>query len=330
VLDLIGSRTETRMSTTTTGRRPFRHELLLYRSAKDLVEFVVPFARDGVAAQEPTLLLLRHDTARAVVHEVGPSPYLAVECALAEPGQPSEHVRAASTLLSSYSRVVHQEPVIGRSQWPEWRRLEAVLNLALRHYETWAVCAYERRTLAADMIEDLWATHPLVGQDGEHQRNDRYQHPVNLFVRCSDDPPDHIERLPPAVELVDPSPAQARAPVKWFSRQWLPDREIDKLIFATHEALINALRHGRPPTVLRLWTQHGRVTVTVTDAGTGPIEPPAGSDPNEPSVDTLDAAATDPALGLWLIQQLVDVTRRSDRRGYTISLTARHPATPVT
>jgi anti-sigma regulatory factor (Ser/Thr protein kinase) len=315
------------MASTATGHGSFRHELFLYRSAEDLVEFVVPWARDGVGAEEPTLLLLGVDVAQAVLHGVGPSPYLTVEPALVEPGPPSQHVRAASALLPGYARVVHQEPVIAPSQWPEWRRLEAVLNLALRHYDTWAVCAYDQRTLTADMVDDLHATHPLIGRGGDHRRNDRYQHPVNFLVQQSEDPPDPVERTRPAVELVDPSPASARATVKWFSHQWLPDEEIDKLIFATHEAVINALRHGRPPTVLRLWTKPGRVTVTVTDSGPGPTDPLVGLFPNEPLTDNADDTVTEPALGLWLVQQLVDVSRRSDPSGYTIRLTATHPLT---
>ena len=308
------------MTRTGAGLRGFRHELLLYRSAEDLVEFVVPLARDAVAEEEPTLLLLRDDTAQAVLRQVGPSPYLTVEPALAQPGRAADHVNAAGSLLPSYARVVHQEPVFVPSQWPEWRRLEAVLNLALRHHDTWAVCAYDRRTLTPDMVEDLYGTHPLVGRNGEHPRNDRYRHPIDFLVRHADDPPDPIERTPPEVELVDPSPAAARATVKWFSRQRLSDQEIDKLIFATHEAVLNALRHGRPPTVLRLWARPGRVTVTVTDAGPGPTDPladlfSAGSDDDLPS---------GPALGLWLIHQLVDVTRRLDHDGYTICLTATH------
>ena len=38
-------------------RGGFRHELLLHRSTQELLEFVVPMVREGVAAQEPTLLL---------------------------------------------------------------------------------------------------------------------------------------------------------------------------------------------------------------------------------------------------------------------------------
>jgi anti-sigma regulatory factor (Ser/Thr protein kinase) len=175
----------------------------------------------------------------------------------------------------------------------------------------------------------LHATHPLIGQDGHHRRNDRYRHPVNFLGRNSDDPPDPIERTPPAVELVDPSAATARAAVKWFSHQQLPGQEIDKLIYATHEAVTNALQHGRPPTVLRLWAQPGRVTVTVTDAGPGPTDPLAdplaGPVSTEPPTDSADDPFPGPALGLWLIHQLVDVTRRSEPSGYTICLTATHP-----
>jgi anti-sigma regulatory factor (Ser/Thr protein kinase) len=296
----------------------------LYRSVEDLLEFVVPLAQDGVAAEEPTLLLLRADAAQAVRHEVEVSPYLTVEPALVEPDRPAQQVSATSSMLPSYARVVHQEPVIAPTQWPEWRRLEAVLNLALRHYDTWAVCAYDRRTLTAGMVNDLHATHPVIGRDGEHRRNDRYQHPVNFLVPHSDDPPDPLERTPPVVELVDPSPATARATVKWFSHQCLPNQEIDKLIFATHEAVVNALRHGRPPTVLRVWVQPGRVTVTVTDAGPGPTDPLVGL-PSDPPTGSADYLPAGPALGLWLINQLVDVARRRDPGGYTIRLTATHP-----
>jgi anti-sigma regulatory factor (Ser/Thr protein kinase) len=306
-------------SGTAVGPRGFRHELFLHHSTDDLLEFVVPLARDGVAAQQPTLLLLRPDTAQAVLHQVGPSPHLTIQQPPARPAGPALHLSAAGPTLSSYARVVHQEPAIPRPRWPKWRRFEAVLNLALRHHDTWVVCAYDRRTLTADMAADLQATHPLIGQHGRHQRNARYQHPVNFLGQHSNDLPDPIEQTPPAVELVDPSPATARATVNWFAHQRLPTQEIDKLVFATHEAFTNALIHGRPPTVLRLWAQPDRVTVTVTDTGPGPTDPLVGLLPPDPRTDP------GPGLGLWLINQLVDVTHRHLPGGYTVRLTTTHP-----
>ena len=75
-------------STSAAGQRGFCHELLLHRSTQELLEFVVPMVGEGVAAQESTLLLVRPDTAEAVLHQVGPSPYLTVQPALTEPGGP--------------------------------------------------------------------------------------------------------------------------------------------------------------------------------------------------------------------------------------------------
>jgi hypothetical protein len=71
---------------------------------------VVPVVRDGMAAQEPTLLLVRPDTAEAVLHLVGPSPYLTVAPPLTRPGRAALHLRAARPMLAGYARVVHGPP----------------------------------------------------------------------------------------------------------------------------------------------------------------------------------------------------------------------------
>jgi anti-sigma regulatory factor (Ser/Thr protein kinase) len=311
-------------SSAAAGQRGFRHELLLHRSINELVEFMVPMAREGVAAQEPTLLLVRPDTAEAVLHQVGPSPYLTVQPALTEPGRPGLHVRAAPLMLAGYARVVHQEPVIPPSQWPQWRRLEAVLNLALSYHDTWAVCAYDRGTLTEEMVADLHATHPLIAQDGSHRHNGRYQHPVDFLRQHRNAAPDPVERTAPAVELADPSPTTARATVARFAHHHrLPAGEVDNLVFATHEAVTNALMHGRPPTVLRLWARPDRVTVTVTDTGPGPTDPLVGLLPPDPVSSRVPGPG--PRLGLWLSHQLVDVAHRHDPDGYTIRLAAIRP-----
>jgi anti-sigma regulatory factor (Ser/Thr protein kinase) len=302
-------------STQRVGRPGFHHELFLHGSATELLEFLVPFVADGLAAQERTLLLVRPDTAEMVLNRVGPTPYLTLQPALPHPGRPAAHVQAAGPMLADYARVLHEEPAVPDSQWPEWRRLEAVLNLALRHHDTWAVCAYDRRTLSEEMVADLHATHPLIGHHPppQHQHNDRYQDPVEFLTHTRDSPPDPIELSAPTVELVDPLPATARATVYWFARHaQLPTAEADNIVFATHEILANAIVHGRPPTVLRLWTQPNRITVTVTDTGPGPTDPTAGLLPPE--------APNETGTGLWLSHQLVDITHRRHPHGNTIRL----------
>jgi anti-sigma regulatory factor (Ser/Thr protein kinase) len=54
--------------------------------------------------------------------------------------------------------------------------------------------------------------------------------------------------------------------------------------------------------VLRLWVQPDRLTVTVTDTGTGPTDAFVGLLPPEHSNGA--------GLGLWISHQLVDITHR--------------------
>jgi anti-sigma regulatory factor (Ser/Thr protein kinase) len=305
----------------TAHRIDFRHELVLHSSTVEMLEFVVPFAAEGVAAAEPTVLLVRPETAAAVPHGVSRSPHLTVLPALGQPGRAAADLRAFEALLvgrtppASRVRILNQEPAVPEMHWHEWRRLEAAVNLVLRRYDVWTVCVYDRSALGEEMVDDLLATHQIVGHAGEHRHNDRYQDPVEFISKHMDAPPDPVEESAPSAQLLDPSPPTARAAVGAFAiRSKLPPQEVENVVLATHEAVSNARRHGRPPVILRLWVQPGRLTVTVTDTGSGPTNPFLGLLPP----DRPHAAG----LGLWISHQLVDVTHRRHRDGYTVRMTA--------
>ena len=50
-------------------RSSFRHELVLHGSTAELLEFAVPFAHEGIAAGESTLLLVRPEIRVVVQRE---------------------------------------------------------------------------------------------------------------------------------------------------------------------------------------------------------------------------------------------------------------------
>ncbi|MDT0354021.1 anti-sigma factor RsbA family regulatory protein [Pseudonocardia charpentierae] len=314
----------------TTPAAPHRsgwiHELFLHSTTVEMVKFVIRFAQDGVDAEEPTLLELRPDTAAIVQEAVAPSPHLTVLPAMGQPARPASDLRAADALLTRYRpyvrrvRILNQEPTVPKEHWHEWRRLEAVVNVALAHHNAWAVCVYDQRVLAAEQVEDLCATHPVIRQGDQDLRNDRYQDPVEFASARRDAPPDPVEQTAPAVELTDPSPVTARAAVIGFARRTeLASAEVEGLVLATSEAVTNAIVHGQSPIVLRLWAQPDRVTVTVTDTGRGPTDPFVGL----LAPDTADGRG----LGLWICHQLVDVTHRRRPGGYTVRMTATRPRT---
>jgi anti-sigma regulatory factor (Ser/Thr protein kinase) len=289
---------------------------------------VVPFAQEGIAAGEPTLLLVRPETATAVLNRIGRSSHLTTLPALGQPGRAASDLRATDALLTEYTasgtrvRILNQEPSVPQACWHDWRRLEAGVNIAFDRYHAWAACVYDRRLLSAEMVHDLNATHPWLGQGRTHRRNDRYQDPLTFLGRHIDAPSDPIEHSSPSAELLDPTPATARAAVAGFAIHCqLPAPEVEHAVFATHEAVSNAIQHGRPPVLLRLWAQPGRLTTTVTDNGPGPTDPLLGLLPPEPPRHT--------GLGLWLSHQLVDIAHRRHPAGYTIRITATHPASAL-
>jgi anti-sigma regulatory factor (Ser/Thr protein kinase) len=297
------------------------HELVLHGSTAELLEFVVPFAREGVAAGEPTLLLVRPDVGAAVRRHVEHAPHLRILPALGQPGRGAADLRAAEALVAGHAlsascvRLLNQEPTVPETHWHEWRRLEAAVNLAFSRHDASVVCLYDRHTLGEGKVDDLYATHPTVGCGGEHRVNDRYQDPSAFIRRHMDAPPDEVEGSPPSAELVDPAPFIARTAVGASAiHSGLPPHEVENMVLATHEAVANAGLHGRPPVVLRLWVRPGRLTVTVTDTGSGPTNPFLGLlPPDNPNGS---------GLGLWISHQLVDITHRRHRDGYTVRMTA--------
>ena len=307
------------------GRPGLTHELLLHDSLEEMLAFVVPFVRDGVAARERTLLLVRPETAATVRSLVQPSSYLNLLPALGWSGRPAAELRAADTLLTGYGpdaprvRMLNEQPIVPEAQWHEWRRIEAAVNVALSRHQAWLVCSYDRRTLSDERVADLFATHRLVGWGDQHRDNDRYDDPFDFVAEHVDAPPDPAEGTTPAAELVDPSPGTARAAVLGFARHGgVPAVDAEHLVFAASEAVGNALRHGRPPVVMRLWVQPGRIVVTVTDAGPGPSDPFVGLLPPEHGHGS--------GLGLWLSHQLVDASHRRHADGYTTCLSTSYPS----
>jgi anti-sigma regulatory factor (Ser/Thr protein kinase) len=301
-------------------RSSFRHELVLHGSTAELLEFAVPFAHEGSAAGESTLLLVRPEVT-AALRTVEHLPHLTFLPPLGQPGRGAADLRAADALLAASTtptsgvRILNQEPTVPEAYWHEWRRLEAAVNLAFSRHDPWVVCAYDRRMLTEEMVDDLHATHQAVGRGGEHRHNDRYQDPVEFISKHMDAPPDPVEASPPSAELLDPSPSTARAAVGAFAiNSKLPPQEVENMVLATHEVVSNARLHGRPPVVLRLWVLPGRLTVTVTDTGTGPTNPFLGLLPPDHPHGS--------GLGLWISHQLVDMTHRRHRDGYTVRMTA--------
>ena len=132
-------------------------------------------------------------------------------------------------------------------------------------------------------------------------------------VRTEDaDGESHHDR--PLVDLVDPTPAQARhAVVGALPPDRLTHEQTAGLELAVSEVVTNAIVHGRSPVVVRAYLHAASgVVVTVRDAGSGPVRPPD---------DSLPTADADGGRGWWICRRSVDIIDGTvDDDGYVVRL----------
>ncbi|KXK59313.1 transcriptional regulator [Micromonospora rosaria] len=309
------------------GHQGCYHEAVCYGSDEELLAVVRPFLLDGVSAGEPTMVALGERTAalvRAVLPGNVPVSFLAP---VAPDTRPTVAIRAyrriLDTLVADGARQIRVlgelHPMAFGATWDWWARYEAAMNRVYDEYPLWSVCAYDLRATPAAVLADVARTHPrLVTVGGRRLPSPGYRDPVEYLAEPRLAPVDPLQLTPPVVELLDPTPVQARAAVSAADDGRLPVDAVEDLVMAVSEAVTNALRHGRPPVFLRLWVGVDRTVVTVSDGGSGPLDPFAGLVP--------PAGDAPGGLGLWITHQSCShVTMERAAGAFTLRLTAGNP-----
>ncbi len=303
----------------------FVHDAALYGSDEEFLAVVVPFVEQGVAAGEPALVALAGSSADLLRSVLGP-----VEGVVYLDDTDSDGLRPASFIETtrrflteqladgaSRVRAVGETPHPGLgAAWHEWARYEAALNHAYATFPLWRLCPFDTRTAPADVLADVLRTHPrLATADGRYLDNPRYQDPAEFLGRRSFVPTDPAEpATAPVVEVLDPQPDEARGVARAAGElALLGSEDVEDLVLAVSEAVTNALEHGRPPVLLRMWTEPGRVVATIGDSGSGPRDPYAGL---LPAVSSATGG-----FGLWAIHQICsEVTLHRSGSGFSLRL----------
>ena len=95
----------------------------------------------------------------------------------------------------------------------------------------------------------------------------------------------------------------------------LPERRVADFALAVSEIATNAIQHGRPPAILRIWRGDGEVTCEVTDRGRGiHDDPEPGRVPPPPD--------SPGGRGIWLARQLSDHLEIHDGTGCRVLIRA--------
>lgn len=307
-----------------------RHDAAVYASDEQLVAVAVPFAAEGVAAGDPVVLVLPPPEARAVVAALPGGLDGITLASHAELYQrPALSILALQRLVSSLRadgsgpvRLIAATPLPSSgSSWQPWARFESHLTSALAGTGSWVLCVFDRRQASAEVLADLERTHPHLVDAADGRRPSPNYEERASFLHADlrrDRPPDPG---PPDVTLTDVAPIEVRREVARAAGQTslsLDDRH--DLVTAASEVTTNAVLHGAPPVVVRIWSAPHSVTVEVHDRGPGPDDPTVG----------LTWAEREPGaggMGLWLAHRLCsEVTMRVDPDGFAVRLTSRASA----
>lgn len=310
------------------GHSGYFHQTAFYGSDEDFLAIVLPFVAEGLDAGEPVVAAFAPAN-QALLRDA--LPHTAKVMFLdgdVHYARPANAIREYSRMITDFMaggavqvRVTGDVPHPGMGvPWDWWARYEAAVNVAFADFPLWGLCPYDTRTTPAEVLGEVWRTHPYIATPDGDMANPGYSLDGSAPARVWSDP---IERTAPVVMLVDPLPSTARAAVAVAGRlTGLSDDDTSGLMLAVSEVLSNGILHGRAPTRLRLWTAPDRIVVTVTDQGAGPTDPYIGLMPVNPASAGLGGQ------GLWLAHQMCSyMTMQRDAMGFTVRMVAgRVPA----
>ncbi|WP_369130575.1 anti-sigma factor RsbA family regulatory protein [Modestobacter roseus] len=307
------------------------HDVAFADSAAGLVEVALPFAREGLAAGDPVVVVTGEPVADALRAALGQPPGLTFL------DQRDVYGRRTPATLTAFRKLVagaelppgRRLRVIaeiaggpGDRDWLEWQRYEAVVEHALAGCPVWFLCLQDTGELPAQVVRWAHCTHRHVHAARGRRPNPEFQAAEQLLAQLPV-PTEPLQAAPPLLSadgVTRPGAVRHALAPLLAGLDRSPDAT-DDLLLAIDELVTNALVHGRPPADVRVWADGGTVVCTVSDGGTGPGDPFAGYGPAHG--EDLSRGG----MGLWLARQLCDhVDIWTDERGVTVRVTTELPA----
>jgi anti-sigma regulatory factor (Ser/Thr protein kinase) len=293
----------------------FRHEAFFYAGQEEFLSGTTSFIRDGVAAGEPTLVVvdaakiallrseLRKDADQVMfadMSEIGSNPARIIPAwqdfvedrggagrALRGIGEPIDTGRDPAALV-------------------ECQRHESLLNLAFADTPAfWLLCPYDTAALGHAVIEEAERSHPCVMEKDGHRESSRYS-----GLEAVTAPFGVPLAEPPATTDVFAFQPSSLAAMRRFTSLRAADAGISiarttDLLLAVNEVATNSIRHGGGDGVLLIWEEGDTLICEVRDHGRDarPLaaRPLAGRE--RPGLGQMGG------YGLWLANQLCDLVQ---------------------
>jgi len=288
----------------------FRHEAMFYRGLDAWLDGATSFVREGLASEEPTLVVAGTYKLAALKKELGPGADLVQFADMAEVGlNPARIIPAWTDFLERSAPESQRVRGIGEPIWAErspeelieCQRHESLLNVAFADSPGWwLLCPYDVGELPPDVLEEARRSHPFLWQSGVHTESLIYRD-LETAAAPFDAPlpaaPGSAESM--SLELNNLFLVRDRV-ARAAMAHGLDDGRASDLVLSVNELAGNSLRHGGGAGTLRIWTQGRALICEITD--TGRIDKPlVGRE--RPTTDQ------ERGFGLWLVNQLCDLVQ---------------------
>jgi anti-sigma regulatory factor (Ser/Thr protein kinase) len=288
----------------------FEHEALLYAGDDEFLAATLPFVQEGVAADEPVLLVLSSDKIDRVrtelngegksvlfadMNEVGANPARIIPAwrrFLDEHGSASLPVRGIGEPISAGRRP---------DELVECQRHESLLNIAFAEATAFRLlCPYDTAALDDEVIEEAKRSHPYVIEDGVRQVSPSFRG-LDALVGPFTDP---LTAPPASVREVVFDRQSLRALRKLMAARaaeaGVDASRIGDFVLAVNEVATNSVRHGGGLGTIRIWLDTPWLVCEIEDVGR--IEDPlAGRQEPRPGQED--------GRGLWIANQVCDLVQ---------------------
>ncbi|TQS46525.1 anti-sigma factor RsbA family regulatory protein [Cryptosporangium phraense] len=294
------------------------HSALVYSSPDEFLTCATDYVRQGLVAGDSVVLATAQ--APGILTALGP---LAERVEVVD--EQSWH-RIPAWTIGAYARRAeraarggHRLRALVELRWEnaavtgDWERYESVLNSALAALSVDLCCAYDTRTVPADVLAAARHTHPSTRNAAGLQDSTAYM-TTGDFLAANP----HPDRLPvPAwaatIEFgAAEIPAVRKTALAWALDAGMVEDEAHEFLIAIYEIASNAVEHGGGRGVGRFWADGDLLFCEVRSA--------------LPIVDPLIAGYRPPGTaqergrGLWLARQICERVTIHNNGGATVQL----------
>jgi anti-sigma regulatory factor (Ser/Thr protein kinase) len=308
-----------------TPARLFRHEALFYAGRREFLDGTVPFMREGLAGDEPILVVVDAPKIVALRAALGPDAARVRFADMAEVGRnPARIIPRWRRFVDEHLRDDRPVRGIGEPIWAgrgsaelvECQAHETLLNVAFADSPAWSLlCPYDIKALEPAVVDEARRSHPFLVRQGNRYASQEYldNHPSpGRLDHPLPTPPDHAMSIP-----FGPDPGSlttARDRLRRHAEHLGVDPvTIEYLTLAASELATNSLCHGGGSGTIHLWLDGHMLLCEVRDPGQFTGHPLVGR--QHPDVNQVGGR------GLWLVNQLCDLVQiRTGPAGTTVRI----------